>query len=69
MGELIIHGPVPPSDGGCHICWKGPRKGLMVYDRSVGGNFVHQECLDWWGVDSCAQWERQYLDIQGYSDE
>jgi hypothetical protein len=52
----------PPSDDHCYICWSDERRGLMVLDRSVGGMFVHQECLDWWGVETCAQWERMYID-------
>lgn len=35
----------------------------MVKDSSVGGVWVHTHCLNWFGVDNCLQWERQYLDI------
>jgi hypothetical protein len=52
----------PPSDGGCYLCWHGPERGLLVTDDQLGV-WVHQGCLDYFGVDDVVQWERQYIDI------
>lgn len=52
----------PPSDGGCWICWHGTDRGMLVSDDELGV-WVHQQCLDWFGVDNVVQYERQYYDL------
>lgn len=52
---------VGPIDG-CRICWRGADAGLLVYDDSADGCWVHQHCLDFFGVDNAVQFERCYID-------
>jgi hypothetical protein len=33
----------------------------MIKDDQLGV-FVHQQCLDWFGVDDVLQYERSYID-------
>lgn len=44
----------PPSDGGCWICWHGTDRGMLKSDEQLGF-LVHQQCLDWFGVDNLLQ--------------
>jgi hypothetical protein len=50
-----------PTEGGCVICWHGAENGLLITDDQLG-LFVHQHCLDFFGVDNALQYERQYID-------
>jgi hypothetical protein len=51
----------PPGQGGCHICWHGTDRGILIKDEQMGV-WVHQQCLDWFGVDDVMQYERMYID-------
>lgn len=53
---------VGPSEGGCHICWRDEEAGLMVKDPQIGV-WVHQSCLDFFGIEDVVLYERQYYDI------
>lgn len=59
---MIDFDTVPPSEGGCWACWCDERAGMLVKDDELGV-WVHQHCLDFFGVDNCLQFERQYFDI------
>lgn len=52
----------PPSEDGCAICWHGTERGLLVYDRTTGGVFVHPHCLDHFDCDTVREFEKQYID-------
>lgn len=52
---------VGPQDG-CAICWYGADRGLLVSDDEIGV-WVHQHCLDFFGVDNLLQFEQQYYDL------
>lgn len=48
----------PPSKGGCYICWKDEEKAVLVKDDEYGV-WVHQSCLDYFGVDNYREYEQQ----------
>lgn len=52
----------PPSRGGCRVCWHGLDRGLLVYDSTSGGGFVHRQCLDYFDVETVREYEKQYID-------
>lgn len=58
----MVSGTTKPSDGGCYICWRDEEYGLLHKDTSVGGVWVHRACLDFFGVDTVVEFERQYFD-------
>ena len=57
---MIEYEPVPPSDGGCVICWTGLDRGLLVTEPSMG-DWVHPQCLAEFDVDSYQEFETTYL--------
>lgn len=52
----------PPGEGGCWVCWHGLDRGILVKDDEIGV-WVHQSCLDWFGVDNVVQYEARHYDI------
>lgn len=52
----------PPSRGGCWICWHDEERGVLHRDEQMGV-WVHQSCLNFFGVDDVLQYERRHFDI------
>jgi hypothetical protein len=50
-----------PQDG-CAICWHGESHGVLIQSEELGC-WVHQHCLDFFGVDSVLEFEQQYHDL------
>lgn len=51
-----------PTDGACAICFHDETHGLLVMDDSLD-MWVHQHCLNFFGVDNLLQFEQQYRNI------
>jgi hypothetical protein len=61
-GQMIKYSTVPPSKGGCKVCWCGEERGLLVWDSTAGGGWVHRSCLDYFDVETVREYEEQYID-------
>jgi hypothetical protein len=46
----------------CYICFHDESHGMLVKDEQLGV-WVHQHCLDFFGVDNVLQYEQQHYDL------